>query len=252
MAPLLNRSTVSLHPPRLPSDAQPPDTAPQRLRSFAAALRELASRQDVDQTLQLGVDLAVELIPGAAHADIMFVRKGGVTTPVSSDPVAIELDRVQAEAGAGPCIEAASGEAVVTSQDLANDQRWPAFAAAALEHGTVSAAAFQLFLGRHDNDRFGALNLYGDQVGTFGENAIALGEVFAAMCASALASAIDKEGVTNALATRDVIGQAKGILMERHKITAAQAFTMLKERSQVANVKLRELARTIADTGTLA
>jgi hypothetical protein len=235
-----------------------PDLSPARetpddgLRRFADSLRELASRQDVDETLQLAVDLAAELIPGCDFADIMFIRPGGMTTPVSTDPLAVALDELQAATDQGPCLMAARDQTRVLAHDLGTDERWPDFAPRAVEMGVASALSFQLFLLRNDGDRLGALNLYGTRTHAFDEGAAALGEVFAVHCAAVLASAIAKEGALAALESRDLIGQAKGILMAQHRVTAVEAFDLLREASQVRNIKLRQLAQQVADAGALS
>jgi GAF domain-containing protein len=206
----------------------------------------------VDEALQYAVDQARDIVGGCEVADIMFIRQGGMTTPVSTDEIALALDRAQADAGEGPCVLAARKEPIVLSNDLANDDRWPDFAARAGEMGIRSALSYQLFLRRNPGDRFGALNLYGTRTGAFDDESVALGEVFAAHCATVLASAIAQEGFRMALESRDVIGQAKGVLMARHNITATRAFELLRRVSQERNVKLRELARMVAERGGLA
>lgn len=225
--------------------------AQEGLRGFPGALRDLASTQDVDQTLQLAVDLAQELVRGCDLADVMFLRSGGTTTPVSTDPLAVALDDVQGEFDEGPCITAAREEAVVVSEDLATDPRWPQFGPRAVEMGIRSATSYQLFLHRHDRDRLGALNLYGRSPDSFDADAIVLGEVFAAQCSAALAAAIVKEGADAALESRDRIGQAKGILMERHRLDASEAFDALRRASQERNMKVRDVADHVAETGAL-
>lgn len=221
------------------------------LRRFPGALRDLASTRGVDETLQLTVDLAQELVRGCDLADVMFLRPGGTTTPVSTDPLAIALDDVQGECEEGPCITAAREEPVVVSRDLADDARWPRFGPLAVEMGVRSAASYQLFLHRHDRDRLGALNLYGRSPDGFEDETVVLGEVFAAQCSAALAAAIAKEGAAAALESRDRIGQAKGILMERHRLDASEAFDALRRSSQERNMKLRDVADHVARTGAL-
>jgi hypothetical protein len=139
----------------------------------------------------------------------------------------------------------------VLAHDLATDDRWPDFAPRAVEMGVASALSFQLFLLRNDGDRLGALNLYGTRAGAFDEDAAALGEVFAVHCAAVLASAIAKEGALAALESRDLIGQAKGILMAQHRVSAVEAFGLLREASQARNIKLRQLAQEVAAAGAL-
>jgi GAF domain-containing protein len=219
--------------------------------SFPAALRELASREDVDDTLQFAVDLAISQIAGCDVADIMFIRAGGVTTPVSTDPLALSLDRVQAATDQGPCLQAGRDQTTIVFEDLGTDPRWPAFAPRAVKLGIRSAASHPLFLHRNQGDRMGVLNLYGHRPGAFDEQAVERGEIFAAQCAAALAGAIAREGLQAALESRDVIGQAKGILMERHRISASEAFDRIRVASQQLNVKARDVAEHVAATGQL-
>jgi hypothetical protein len=234
-----------------------PESVPSFLPSaglgrFAAALRELASRQEVDETLQFAVDLATELVRGCELADVMFLRKGGLTTPVSSDQLARKIDRIQQETDEGPCLSAARAHPVVVSDELATDERWPAFGPRAVaEAGVHSALSFQLYLPRNGGDRYGALNLYSTSASAFVEESIALGEVFAAQCTTTLAAAIAREGAEAALASRDLIGQAKGILMATEQVSAEEAFELLRRTSQDRNVKLRDVADHVARVGTL-
>jgi hypothetical protein len=197
------------------------------------------------------VDLATELIPGCSYADVMFVRAGGTTTPVSSDPIAVALDQLQDESNEGPCRSTMTTRQPVVVSDLATDERWPTFGPRAVEMGVHSTASYQLFLHRNQDDRLGALNLYGIRTAAFDAGAVEIGEVFAVHCAAVLASAIAQEGAEDALRSRDVIGQAKGILMAGHQVSAAEAFDLLRRTSQSRHVKLRDLAQHVAETGAL-
>lgn len=228
------------------SNRQPPG-----LHQFAASLRSLASRQTVDETLQLAVDLSTELVRGCDFADIMFIREGGITTPVSTHETARCLDRLQDETGEGPCRTATTTSEAVVTDDLADDERWPSFGPRAVDEGVHSAAAYQLFLHRNEDDRLGSLNLYGTTPAAFDEESVELGSLFAAHCATSLAAATEREGAQAALESRDVIGQAKGILMARHQLTASDAFDLIRETSQARHVKVRDLAQEVADTGDL-
>ena len=214
-------------------------------------MRDLASEEHIDATLQLAVDLATAHVGGCDLADIMFIRAGGLTTPVSSEPLAIELDRIQDATDEGPCLSAGRDDTVVISDDLGTDERWPTFGPRAADLGVRSALSYPLFLHRHDGDRIGVLNLYGNASAAFDAVAIDLGEVFAAQCAAALAAAIAREGLQAALESRDVIGQAKGILMQRHRWSANEAFDQIRAVSQRRNVKVRAVAEHVADTGEL-
>jgi GAF domain-containing protein len=107
---------------------------------------------------------------------------------------------------------------------------------------------FKLFV---QGDQLGGLNLYGSRPGVFDDESQDIGQMFAAHAAVAVAGAEHEENLRTAVSSRDVIGQAKGILMERHKLTADQAFGVLARVSQELNRKLADIAREVSDTGAL-
>jgi hypothetical protein len=118
-----------------------------------------------------------------------------------------------------------------------------------LELGVRSVLSFQLYV--HLDD-LGALNLYSAQVDAFDDESENVGLLFAAHAAIAMAGSQKEHDLSLAVSARDVIGQAKGILMERHKITGDQAFRLLAQVSQRSNTKLGEVARYLVETGELA
>jgi hypothetical protein len=102
--------------------------------------------------------------------------------------------------------------------------------------------SFQLFV-RSEN--LGALNLYADQPGVFSAESREFGTILAQHAAVAMVGAAHESQFRSALATRDIIGQAKGILMERQNLYAAQAFAVLLRASQETNTKLVDVARLV-------
>jgi hypothetical protein len=108
--------------------------------------------------------------------------------------------------------------------------------------------SFQLYVAQ---DSLGALNLYSDQAEAFNDESENVGLLFAAHAAVAMAGARNHDYLTRALSMRDLIGHAKGILMERHRLTADQAFALLVRASQRTNTKLTDIAPNLADTGYL-
>lgn len=103
-----------------------------------------------------------------------------------------------------------------------------------------------------DRDRLGALNLFGDGVGVFDAESERIGALVAAHAAIAVAGSRQISQLTQALDTRDLIGQAKGILMERFKITAQEAFLLLSRASSELNLKLRDVAEQLTISGEMA
>jgi len=202
-------------------------------------------------TLQRIVELAVVTIEGCDASGILLVEHQVVSTPAYSDPTVVELDCRQFEAGEGPGLAAATGGGSFYAADLADDPRWPSFGPAATAAGIRSLLAFRLM-----SQRPSALNLYARLPAAFGATDRAQGLIFATLAGLALDSAVDREdgernaaNLHHALRTRELIGQAQGILMERERVSADQAFDMLRRASQHLNVKLREVAETLVMTG---
>ncbi len=213
---------------------------------FAEVARSLLAQEDVQQTLQKIVDLATETIDGCECAGITFIRGKEVSTPAASSDVPRKVDAIQYEVGEGPCLDAIREHEVFRTGDLGHERRWPRFSSRAQkETGIASMVCFRLFV---NGDTLGALNLYSKATDAFDDEAQALGSVFAAHAAVALSSALHDEQMEEALQSRDVIGQAKGILMAREHVGPDEAFDMLRRASQRVNVKLREVARQIAES----
>jgi GAF domain-containing protein len=133
--------------------------------------------------------------------------------------------------------------------ELSTERRWPRFVARVRDLGVGSILAFQLYVAQ---DGLGALNLYSRSPYAFDDDAERVGALFATHAAIALARAQQTEQLTHAVDVRDLIGQAKGILIERHRLTGDQAFRLLVRASQTTNTKLAEVARRLIETGELA
>ena len=212
---------------------------------------ELFSSPTVQGTLQRIVDLAASSVDGCHAAGVLVVDNAVASTAAASDPDAVELDRLQIEAGEGPCLDAALGGSTFYATDLLDDGRWPSFGPLAAAAGVRSILAYAL-----TGERLSALNLYGELPAAFGATDRAQGQLFATLAALALESAEQRAAgeehagqLSQALKTREIIGQAQGILMERERITADQAFDVLRRASQRLNIKLRDVARNLVDTG---
>src|SRR5687767_1768064 len=211
--------------------------------AFAEMARALLAEDDVQHTLQKICDMAVETIDGCDHAGISFLKGRKVETPAASDDVPRMVDVIQYEVGEGPCLDAIREHEVFQTGDLGRESRWPQIASRAQrETGITSMLCFRLFV---EGDTLGALNLHSKAADAFGEESRTVGLVFAAHAAVALSSAIHDEQMEEALQSRDLIGQAKGILMAREGVTADQAFDMLRRASQRLNLKLRDVAGDI-------
>lgn len=224
------------------------DEADTLLEQFAELSRDLAAAESLDATLQRVVDRSVEYVARCHGVSMMFVRRRRVTSPAYAGEMAYAHDIVQYETDEGPCLKALRNEEVVVIDDLELDQRWPAYRERALALGVRSTMSFRLFL---EDDTLGALNFCSQEPNAFGRRNRHLGQVFAAHAAVAMRAALTDADLHEALDTRDVIGQAKGVLMARELLTSEQAFERLREISNRENRKLRDVARSIAETGAV-
>jgi GAF domain-containing protein len=203
-------------------------------------------------TLRQIVLLAVEGVEGCDHASVFLVAGDKVSAPASSDRVARELDTLQQHFGEGPCLEVIRQSDVIYADDLVGASRWTSFGPAAIAAGVRSILSLRL----EASETLGALNLYATYPQAFGVMDRARALILATLASHAVAAARSHkaeedraEHLTSALLTRETIGQAQGILMERERISADQAFDVLRRASQRLNIKLRDVAQNLVETG---
>jgi ANTAR domain/GAF domain len=219
-------------------------------RDLAARMAELArtvaSPRSLDDVLSSVTATAKELIPGVDAAGVLLIGKGGTfesLAPVTDLPQ--QLDQLQMQFNEGPCVQAALDEVIVRTDDFREEQRWPQYSPACVEIGVLSGLSFKLYTA----DRTaGALNLFGFQSNVWDGEAETIGTVLAAHAAAAVLASRRGQQLESALSTRDRIGQAKGIIMERYKVDDVQAFEMMRRLSQDSNAKLVDIAQQVIDT----
>lgn len=227
--------------------------------SFAAIARTLFVEPTVAGTLQRIVDYAQATVVGCDAASISLLTGSDISTPVCSNPIALEIDRYQYEFGEGPCLDAITQEPMLYAEDLTTDVRWPRFGPLAVSHGMRSLLSCRL----SSDVTLGSLNLYAKMPEAYGDIDRTKAIIFATHAGIALGAAgslADASGLLHteirrsenlevALSTREVIGQAEGILIERERLTPEQAFDVLRRASQNLNLRLRDLAQYVVDTG---
>ncbi|MFE6092631.1 GAF and ANTAR domain-containing protein [Streptomyces massasporeus] len=218
---------------------------------MALLARSLLKQDSVQQTLDEIAASAVKLVDGCDAAGILAVRKGRAVTLASYGDMVEESDRRQGELGEGPCFDLArraDEDRVFRIVDMTKPQPdWPRYAEAARELGIGSMTGVLLYT--HEED-FGALNLYSRRPGTFTEDIATAGWLLASHAAVALADARTIDQLEHALETRHAIGEAMGILMERHGMSDEEAFSVLRKISQHHNIKLRDVAQRVRDKRT--
>jgi GAF domain-containing protein len=198
------------------------------------------------------VDAAAANLGPEVWASVSLVRqRREIETPAASDDRAAQADQLQYELSEGPCLDAIWEEETFQIDDMTAEERYPRWSQAVAEQaGVRSSLSLQLYTDP-DGGSLGGLNLYSPQVRAFDPHTRGEALAFAAQAAVAVTSAQSEEGLRSALGTRTLIGQAQGILMERLKITPDQAFGVLSRLSQESNVKLREVARRLVETGEI-
>jgi transcriptional regulator with GAF, ATPase, and Fis domain len=209
--------------------------------AMAALARELSTVDNLEALLNRVAQAAVESVPGAEYAGISQVRNRRVLEPrIWTDEVVRRINEKQTETGEGPCMASIYGpDPVVRMRRADSDPRWTAFAEAAEAMGIESGLSFRLYAGSHVT---GSLSLWSRTPDSFDDESVVMGELFATHAGIALRSAANDFDMNEALRNRDVIGQAKGLLIERFKINEHQAFAMLVDFSQREHVKLRDVA----------
>ncbi len=222
--------------------------ADQDVYRVAEIARRLAEADDLDETLQRIVDLAADYLEPCDGVTMTVYRGGKPITPASTDAAARDADLAQYRTDEGPCLTALRDHHVIVIKDIETDDRWPLWRAEVSELGWSSMMGVRLFLGE---DTMGALNLYSRTADAFDGHHQALAQVFASHASVAMKAAISEQGLHRALATRDFIGQAKGVLMERRRLSGEEAFATLRRLSSRHNIKLRDLARQIVETGEI-
>jgi GAF domain-containing protein len=221
---------------------------------------ELARIALVDRELSAVLDdivrTARRAMPGPEAASITLMRGEHAWTAAYDGRMALEADELQYDRGYGPCMDAGRAGQVLSIEDMRTEQRWPDYAAKAAESGVGSSLSLPL---PFQSGLIGALNTYSTEPHAFHETDIALGQEVASWVALVVSNAAGVAATVEelahlrvAMASRATIEQAKGMLMERYKVTPDQAFDVLTRVSQASQVKLRDVAATLVRTGDLS
>ena len=217
------------------------------------SLRELS----MEDLLQDIAELSSSVMPGRPESSVTILVRDRASTVASSGELANRLDERQYQQDDGPCLHAARTGEVTEVRDARTETRWRDYARRAQEAGCLSSLSLPLVIDQ-DEQVTGALNVYARDPEAFDDASRAAGISFASYAAvaagnlHAFRSARDiADNLRIALESRAVIDQAKGILMERHKLTADQAFQLLAQASMATNTKVRDVAEQLVATGEL-
>jgi len=233
----------------MPQDRQKPsESGPSPLVDVAQALRDVARSLEAEPDLQhvLGVIVAsaTDTVPGAEDAGVSLREGKHLHTVASTSDLTKRINNIEHELDEGPCLQALLDHRSYRVDDMSRDTRWPQFAAAAEAHGVRSMLGYKLFTSGRS---LGALDLYSSKLNAFDADSEIIGELFAAHAAIALTGSTQQAEWQRALSSRDTIATAKGILMQRERMTDDQAFNLLVCTSQKANIKVHDLADWLVD-----
>ncbi len=214
-------------------------------RRMAELARATSGVRTPEEILANVTAAAVELIPAVNTAGILLIRGDGFESIAGTTEIPHQLDDLQMTFKEGPCMQAALDDVEVRTDDFRQERRWPKYSPAVVEIGVLSGISFKLFTA----DRTaGALNLFGYQPHTWSTEDLVTGGVLAAHATTAILSHEHDAQLRTALLSRDQIGQAKGVIMERFGVDEDRAFNMLRRLSQENNTKLTEVARRVIET----
>jgi GAF domain-containing protein len=203
---------------------------------------------DLPGTLEAITVSAVTTIEGTSYAGVNLLIRGRFTPQATVGVPPPRLDALQQHTGQGPCVDASRNQVTVSIDDMEKERRWPEFAELAVSLGVLSMLCVPLWV---DDTRVGSLSLYATTRQAFSAYHERLATLFATHASLALADSQRTEQLRIAIANRDVIGVAKGILVERRRVTPEMAFELLSKSSQETNQKLVAVAQRLVDTGEL-
>lgn len=216
--------------------------------SFAELALDLHEVSTLDETVERILEFATKSF-NCAYAGVILVHEGSrVETVATNHEVVAHLDKVQLESGEGPDLEIIADRPGVLVRDVRTETRWPTWCAAVDAAGVRSMLGSRLYTTRKV---LGSLNLYADGVDAFDSYDVDVAHMLARHAAVALEAARGTEHLLKAVDARNLIGQAQGILMERHGLDATQAFAVLRRYSQDNNVKLHVVAQQLIETRSL-
>lgn len=246
----MDRDDLAAHRGREQSTSPPctekraPAVEPSSDEALALAAERLGDPQSLQDTLQIVVGVARESLRGIDHAGITLAGPDAVNTLAATDDFARELDRLQYALGQGPCLDELDHHEAMTVVEFVTrgDDRWPRFAVEAAQMGLRSMMALRLF---GTDTRLGVLNLYSTSHDTVDLATRSLALMFARHASIAYSNSRLTANLRTALNTRELVGQAVGVVMESHQLDAAEAFTYLVRVSSTTNTKMRDVAREV-------
>jgi GAF domain-containing protein len=215
-------------------------------RALAESARAMHRPSTLDEVLDAIVHAARTSVPGIDEVSISAIhRDGRMETMAGTGPIVWEMDKLQYQLEEGPCVDTLRGKAEMTlGEDLRHREEWPRYAPSAAEGGVRAQMGLRLHT---DRETLGGLNLYSTSSETLPDGVEDVAEPFAVHAAIALARARQLNQLNTAIGSRQLIGQAVGMVMERYQVPEDRAFQFLVRASSSSNIKLRDVAQQMVD-----
>ena len=210
--------------------------------ALAHASRTINQARTPEETLQTIAEAALLSIPSMEHVGVSVLdRNGNPETKAATSDLVRDLDDLQYTLNEGPCVDSlVHGSSVVAAPNIRHSRRWPRYTPKAVELGLQAQLAVKLHL--DGQGTVGGLNMYATESGNIDPQAPAIADLFATHAALALGRAREVDSLHQALRTREVIGQAVGLLMQRYELDPDGAFSFLVRSSSHSNTKVRDIA----------
>jgi GAF domain-containing protein len=234
------------------------DAGPAAPEDLAAALSQMAglvlSRETVDTALQLVTTLATTVTAGTFGAGVTVVDEHGKRSRAASSQTVEQADALQYELDEGPCLTAWRTQELVRIDDTTNDARWPRWNAAAGRLGVRSVLSTPLLAA---GESVGAMKVYCERPLNYGPHDEHVMRLFAAQAAILLANSQSlrearrlSRQLTGALASRDAVSQAIGVLLARGATGQQDAFASLAAAARQSHRPVGDVARALVATVT--
>ncbi|MCW2715829.1 MAG: hypothetical protein JWN88_2876 [Frankiales bacterium] len=224
--------------------------------AFAELARITLADHSLDEVMRKVATLAKSTLNLNGEVSVTLLDRGKASTVASTGPLAVSLDERQYERGYGPCLDCIDGGQPLIVRDMPTEQRWVDWARSAAEAGAGSSMSIPVPLQREVS---AALNIYSRDRDAFDDDAAELATTFAAYAGVALANMhlYEAQGqvaeqLQQAMQSRAVIEQAKGILIGQRRCTPQHAFDILVRLSQESNRKLRDVAEALVSEAARA
>ncbi len=235
----------------MPTHALPLSISPQLLAAFDELTASLTSATVLADTLTRVAATAERTIGGCHAASVSMVEGTTLVTKAWTDEVARRGDLIQYEEGEGPCLSATTDHRVVYTPRLGEDRQWPLSARRLVDElGVGSLLSARLSVEDHRSHTLGSINLYSQDEDAFGEQDQILAILLASLSSVAAHHDRVESDLKKGLVSRQIIGEAVGILRAQHSASHDEAFGLLVAASNRMNLKLRTIAEQLVD-GTL-